>query len=93
MSVAQIQKIFRGALPTQPVEKGLRPKKLYFDYGSHLCFMEFQAKYPSSEVVGIGYLEGWTWHINALGTQSTTPTNGSQANMLIQDKQMYDPVR
>lgn len=73
MSVAQVQEILNEALPTQSarlVPGQTRLNILYFSYGDHLNFIEFKEKYPDSQVVGIGFLDNWTWHINSLGPSS-----------------------
>jgi hypothetical protein len=72
MSVAQMQEILRGAVRTRPDEVQPNQKVLYFTYGTHLSHIEFRTRYPGSKVLGIGYLDGWTWHINALGTYLTS---------------------
>jgi hypothetical protein len=68
-----VQEILSSALPTQPAQLVLgqsRRNVLYFSYGDHLNFMEFKRKYPDSQVVGIGFLDNWTWHVNSLGLSS-----------------------
>jgi hypothetical protein len=74
MSVAQIQEILHSPQRAQSVSAEAQPRHhtLYFTYGNHLHFMEFRAKYQGSQVLGVGYLDNWTWHINALGTQFTS---------------------
>lgn len=70
MSLAQVQEILNGAEPAK-VNPGRNV--LYFTYGGHLCFEEFKIKHPDAKVLGAGYLENWTWHINALGAPVTPP--------------------
>jgi hypothetical protein len=73
MSFAQIQEILNDAQPSRVAEANPRQSALYFTYGGHLCFIEFKEKYPDAQALGVGYLQGWTWHINALGDPFLSP--------------------
>lgn len=94
MSVAQVQEILRGALQTGPVEVQPNKKLFYFAYGTHLSHVEFMAKYPGAKVLGMGYLDGWTWHVNALGRYlfDRRAMKHRKANLSNQESQIYDLI-
>lgn len=44
-----------------------RHEVLYFAYGSNLSTEQMRARCPFSTAIGLGFLPGWRWHINARG--------------------------
>jgi hypothetical protein len=59
MSMAQMAQFLKPPSGQSP--------RFYFSYSHHFSPYEFQAIFATETTVGLGYLPGWTWYINARG--------------------------
>lgn len=66
MSINQVQGRLKPYTPPRDATGQVRPT-IYFMYDHYFSAKEFRAKYPNAKFVSIGFLRGWTWHINAQG--------------------------
>jgi hypothetical protein len=92
MSVVQVQEILNGVLSTGSSQRP-RENNLYFSYGSHLSFTEFHRKYPQARILGIGFLDNWTWHLNSLGLFRLISVKNGSAKLLNQGNRTFDQVQ
>jgi hypothetical protein len=66
MSINQLDKILKDSLR----EKGLvddGKKVLLFVYDRYYIFKDFDNDYPSANFLGVGWLNGWDWHMQSTG--------------------------
>jgi hypothetical protein len=66
MSINQLDKILKDSLREKgAVDDG--KKILLFVYDQHYIFKGFENDYPSANLIGVGWLNGWDWHIQKSG--------------------------
>jgi len=72
MSMLQIDKYLEHCprVVEVPEQEPAQPAHIHhFVYGYYYHSDYFKSKFPSAELVALGFIRGWTWHLNERGTQ------------------------
>ena len=85
MSISQINKAFAGVL-----NNGSKPTH-YFMYDNQFLEKDFQEQIAASKATTMGWLPGWTWHVNDLRRSSRVSSQPPLSKLILSFRETQHP--